>query len=464
MKHVYEEFSFPFTPHGYQVKVFTEAIKHSKFGLWLGVGTGKTFLSTAIGIHHSIENDIETLLFLVPPSLVYQWSDWMSEVKFADGEALDVTVYKGTPAQRKKLSLNTDVIVMSHNIFRQDYQRMTLELGRNRNVMVIYDEAHMGLRKPSNKIWRFVRNFTKNKPLLLLTATPIGNPMDAYGIIKLLSPTCYPTKRYFMAQHVAKEDYFGNVTQWKNLDDMHINLYSNAYKLETDDVMTLPPVTYSQIKYELSPKHKKLYDKLVRDEMLEVDNGEVIDATDAVNMFHLLQRFITSPDKLDVKKVQAALFDLIETIYREDGSKLVIYANYRNTNQGILHYLNSKKIDTVGCWGEISKVKQHKNIRRFIEDPECAVLNGNPDSLGVGIDGLQDVCYRVLFAELPLAPRVYYQSVGRIVRQRQTKPCTVRVLTAAGTIQNNLYHALMKKDDLVNEIVRNNQKIRDFFM
>lgn len=463
MEELYDNFNFPFSPHNFQTVVFNEAIQHKKFGLWLGVGTGKTFLSTAIAMQHSIVGDVETLLFIVPPRLVYQWSDWLSVITFEDGDSLDITTYEGTPTQRKKMSFGVDVIIMSHNIFRQDYKRILLELGKDKNVYVVYDEAHMGLRKPSNKIWRYLKNFTASKPLLLLTATPVGNPMDAYGIIKLLDPICYQTKRHFTALHVAKEDFFGNVTHWKNLDIMHTNLYAHAYKLESDEVIDLPPVVYSQIKYQLTPKHKKLYDKLVKEEILELEDGEILDGTDATRMFHLLQRFVTCPDKLDVKKVQAALFDLIETLYREDESKMVIYANYRNTNAGILEYLNKKGIPTVGCWGDVSKTQQHKNIQAFIHDPEIKVMNGNPVSLGVGVDGMQGSCYRVVFAELPLAPREYYQSVGRIYRQGQNNSCTVRVLTAVGTIQQNLYYALMNKDALVNEVVKNRNILRDYF-
>lgn len=463
LKQVYENFKFPFTPHGYQVDVFNEAIKHNKFGLWLGVGTGKTFVSTAVALHHSLENDVETIMFVVPPSLVYQWGDWLKGIKFIDGDDIEVTVYKGSPAERKKMSFNTDMLVMSHNIFRQDYERILKELGKNRKVCVVYDEAHAGLRKPGNRIWRFLKNFTQNKQLLLLTATPVGNPMDAYGIIKLLDPNCYPTKRFFEAKHVAKTDFFGNITHWKNLQDMHHNLYAHAYKLETNEVMELPPAVHSQIKYELTPKHKKLYDKLAQEEMLELEDGAILDGTNASRLFHLLQRFVTCPDKLDVKKVQAALFELIQTLYEEDDSKLIIYANYKNTNTGIFEYLNKKGIQTVGCWGDISRANQHKSIKAFQEDPDVRVLTGNPVSLGVGIDGLQDVCHRIIFAELPLASREFYQSVGRIDRQRQTKSCTIRVLTAAGTIQENLYHSLMRKDDIVNEIVKNRNRLRDYF-
>jgi len=425
--------------------------------------THNTYISTLLGLYHSIHNDVHTLLFIVPPRLVHQWATWLSEITFADGDKLDIVAYQGTPAKRKKSSLDADCIVVSQNIFRGDYKRFTKELGTDRNVMVIYDEAHMGLRKLSNKIYKCVSTFTIGKKLLLLTATPIGNPSDTYAIVKLLDPTIYKRKKDFERKHVGDVDYFGNIISWRNLDKMHENLYAKAYKLEARDVLDMQPVIYSDVLYPLNDKHMEAYREMESQQYLETDDGDIINATQGTNMFHSLQRFVTAPGEMNVDRVQADLFDMCQMVYHEDDSKLIIYGNYRSTNTALLKIFNDKGIKAVGCWGDISQPQQVKNIEAFKKDPEVRVLIGNPISLGVGVDGLQHVCYRALFVELPLAPREFYQSVGRIGRQGQTRPCVVRCLLAESTIQVNLYYSLLNKDDLVNQIVKNNMRLFDLF-
>ena len=462
MDQVYEEFKFPFDPHEYQNEGFNEAIEEDKYGLWWGVGLGKTFMSTVVGLQHAITSDIETLMFIVPSSLVFQWEMWFNSIKFSDGSDLDVVSYQGSPAQRKKLNFKHDIIIMSHNIFRQDYKRMVLEMSRNPNIFVVYDEAHMGLRRAGNKIWRYFKNFTANKRILLLSATPIGNPMDTYAITKLLSPGLYKNKRHFENLHVQDTDFFGQVTEWKNMDLLHKCLYANASKLEPREVLDMPDVLYDKVVYELGKKHMKLYEELVENEMLSDDDGDLITALDGVNRFHTLQRFVTAPAKLNISIVKANVHKLIETIYNEDDSKLAIFANYRNTNQGILEFLNDKGINTVGCWGDTPKKQKEQNLKNFMFDDETRVLVGNPMSMGVGLN-LQESCHRILFAELPLAPREFYQSVGRVDRQGQKYTVIVKALVADGTIQANLWWAMMNKDDLVNKIVKNRQLLRDLF-
>jgi len=462
MEELYKEFNFPFPPNDYQQERFGRAVSDNKYGLWWGVGLGKTFMSTAVGLQHSLSSSVETLIFIVPPSLVFQWVMWFEQITFNDGTPLDILAYQGPPKVRSKMAFDHDVVIMSHNIFRQDYPRILRDLGGNRNIFVAYDEAHMGLRKPSNKIWRYLKNFTTNKKLLLLSATPIGNPMDTYGIVRLLDPTIYKTKRQFEQAHVADIDFFGKVTAWKNLELMNKALYAHADKLEPREVLTLPDVIYDKVVYQLSPKHKKKYDELVRDEIMGTDDGEVLDGTDGTRMFHLLQRFVTCPEKLKVGNIEPQVQTLVETVYHEDDSKLVVFANYRNTHASILEFLNSKKIKTVGCWGDIGKTDQEANLKAFMFDCETIVLVGNPLSMGVGLN-LQEASHRILFAELPLAPREFYQSVGRCDRQGQKNTVIVKALIANGTIQSALWHALMNKDDIVNRVVKNKILLRELF-
>lgn len=448
-------FELPFKLHNYQLDAVNAVANANTdaFGLWMGVGTGKTATATAAALEASLENT-ECILVICPPSLQYQWYDWWhNDVK----PRLDVIIYRGSPAKRSKLDFNHDIIIMSHQIFRQDQKR--IQKSFTNNTFIVYDEAHMGLRKIGNKIWRHMKIFSAGKKLLLLTATPVGNPMDTYAITKLLDPTLYPTKRAFEQRYIAEKDFFGNVTEWKNLSELSRNLYKNAFKLESNDAgFDLPDVIYSKITYELEPKHLRLYKELSKKEILENDKGEVLDATDTARKFHLLQRFVTSPDKLHIK-LPVLMRELVYDIYNEDQSKMLVFSNYRNTNQSILEYLNGKGIKAVGVWGEISRKDQEENIRLFQNDIGTRVLVGNPVSMGVGLN-LQSSCHRAVFTELPLSSREFEQSVGRIARQGQEHKCVVRCLTAKDTIQENLYWALLNKDDLIQQVTRKKISMR----
>ena len=458
------EFSLPFQPYDYQKRVIEEASKFDKVLLPLRVGAGKTQISTWLGLFLSMEKGVERLMFLVPAPLVTQWVRWLTKVKFKDGDPLDVLAYQGTPKQRKKMDFDHDCVVMSHQIFVKDYSRISSEIGKDQNTFVVYDESQDGLRKPGNKIWRYFKYFTQNKRIALLSGTPVSTPMDVYGVVKLLSPEIYRSKRHFEQQHVESTDFFGNVTEWRNLDLLYENLYAKAVLVNPEDLQELPGLTVEKVPYKLSARHMKLYKELVVEQLLKNDKGELIDATETTRMFHTLQRFTTSPDRLDFKKVRAELYNMLKTLYFEDDSKLIVFSNYRDTNSGVLQFFKEKLgVEAVGAWGDFSRKQQQESKDAFMYDEDTRVIVCNPQSVGVGTDGFQDVCYRAVFTELPLTPTRFEQATGRIDRTGQTVPCIVKCLVAENTIQENLFHALLNKSDLLQQITTQQLNIRELF-
>ena len=464
MEALNKEFIFPFQPYLYQERVTEEAAPFDNVLLPLRVGAGKTPIATWLGLWHSMASDIERLLYLVPAPLVTQWGRWLEKITFIDGSPLDVLIYQGSPAERKKMNFDHDCIVMSHQIFVRDYHdRISPNMSKDHNVFVTYDESQDGLRKAGNKIWRLFKHFTANKRTVLLSGTPVSTPGDCYAVIKLLSPEIYRNKRVFEQEHVSDKDFFGNITAWKDLDILKENLYKKAVLVAPEELNELPGLTVEKVPYVLTPKHMLLYQELVQEQLLRTDNGNIIDATETTRMFHTLQRFITSPDRMDIKTVRASLFRALKTLYYEDDSKLIIYSNYRDTNAGVLEFFEGLGVKTVAAWGAYTGPQQQRSKDAFMQDEDTRVLVCNPLSFGVGTDGAQNVCYRAVFTELPLTPTKFEQATGRIDRQGQTVPCIVKCLIAEHTIQDTLFYALLSKSDLLQKITTQQMNVRDLF-
>lgn len=73
----------------------------------------------------------------------------------------------------------------------------------------------------------------------------------------------------------------------------------------------------------------------------------------------------------------------------------------------------------------------------------------HPRSAGEGVDGCQHVCQDVLYAEPPITPSHFVQSLSRVHRDGQTQSVTVRLGVAKGTMQRHLVEQLTKKEALV---------------
>jgi len=85
----------------------------------------------------------------------------------------------------------------------------------------------------------------------------------------------------------------------------------------------------------------------------------------------------------------------------------------------------------------------------------------NPQSGGVGVDGLQHVCHHMVFVEIPTLPKDFWQAVKRLERPGQKFVTDVRILTALGTVQVHLRKQLENKDALINTVVPSLNSLRD---
>ncbi len=473
---VTEYFKSPIEPYPFQHDVLEEAKAFDKILLRLKGGGGKTYCSIWLSIYHTIENGAEQIICVVPAPLVTQWSIvWRAF-------GVNVCEYQGTPTERKVMDIvNADVLIVSKNIFRDEWEvkektgklvwkrikgekkqveqtrmipgRLKIELLAPR--VIIYDEMSDGLRKKGNKIWEAIDTFARKQKLITLSATPISNPGDAFGVLKILGSKAYPTVRSFELKHVAKRDFFNQVTEWDNLDLMRENLDSVSVTVPDSAYKELPPIVYDRIIYDLSKKHRRDYETLVEDRLLETENG-LMDATETNNLFHLLQQYVTAPEG----SINKTMLELLKTIYEEDESPLVIFGNYRVTNRAILDFFGDKI--ACGKWGDFSKGQQEQNLQDFYSGKK-KILIGNPSSLGIGTDGIQNVCYRAAFAEVPVTSVLFEQCAWRIHRDGQGNPCVIRTLTARGTIQMQLYQACLKKDDLVGQVTAKKLSLRDAF-
>ena len=67
----------------------------------------------------------------------------------------------------------------------------------------------------------------------------------------------------------------------------------------------------------------------------------------------------------------------------------------------------------------------------------------------------------MLFLELPVVPKDFTQTVGRLDRDGQKEVVNVRVATALNTIQTKLHKRLLQKDEIVNKIIENWKDLKD---
>jgi len=330
---------------------------------------------------------------------------------------------------------------------------------------VLVHNCH-ALKSVQSILFKRVDSLSRGQNLILMTGTPTNKPADAYSYIKLKTPTLYRSMGHFENMHVAERDFFGTVTEWRDLESVSKALYIQAIRRNKQEVFgDRPKPIYSCRHYNLAPKHAQLYKKLAEEQLLMLPDGGRIDATIAQRMYHALQQIVVSYDHFSGDPAKRSeSYTLLDQIAEEvgvmepDSSKIIVWTWYRRSSANITRYLQ-EKYGAQHVTAAYSGVNSAEAIQRFQYDPACRWLVGQPGSCGVGFNP-QAVCWEQLFMETPTIPLMVRQAVGRVDRMGQMHVPTIRFGIASGTIQEYLVDRLLSNDDLVTEVEALPQSLR----
>ena len=446
----------------YQEEDFYKGIACPIFGAFLDLGLGKTILSILIAVYKLLTNEFDRAYVLCPASLITQWMGVLESL------GLNAVAYRGTPKQREKIDLEVDFLVVSFQIFQQDYERL-----KRSDAYIIVDEATI-LCQVSNILYKMLAGGEVRKKLpmkegqlkpefsirrlnkimfggSMLSATPTNKNEDAYGIISLKTPGIYTNYNQFLRIHVDEYDYFNKPKSYKSLDLLRDNLLLNSsHRLVTDHI-DLPPIIFKTVFYDLSSAHQELYDKLLNEKFLELDGKVMIDALQAVSLFHWSQRIILAPEKGGLKE-EAVIFELLSMAI-SSMRNFIIFSNYVDSNKSLM-----SKFNIGGIFGGATPKQKDQAIKDFTEGK----LNGltiHPKSGGQGLN-LQ-CTHNVLFPELPVTPRDFRQCCGRVYRSGQDSTVVVTVFVAKDTVQQSIFNRVLKRDLESSKMMRVDNLLQD---
>ena len=461
---IVKEYPIPFTLREDQVDAINTVCNEGwdRTALFMDVGVGKTVTATLIALWMALADRVDRIVVVMPPILLDQWAEWFEEFP-----ELTLATYWGTKAKRKKIDLDVDVLLTTPGMFKNDFEELK-EFHRNERTMLIVDEAAM-LRRISTLLYSAVREFVhhlENKSLLMLTGTALGVPAHAYGYISLKTPEVYRDHLRFTLKHVEYVDQYGEPSKYKNLDLLQKNLMKQTIWVKAEDVLNLPELTCAAKVYSLTPAHYRLYNDLVEEKLLELDDGQILDGTVPERLRHTCQKAILSPAEYGGEKIEPAGFQLVDNFVEElgitagSGEKLIIYCNYNATNEAVYEYVTKKlKLNAVLAYGVSGPKKNLEALGKFLKDPAVQVLVAHPISIGIGINA-QKVCRAALFLEIPLTANQYTQAVGRVKREGQTRPIIIWLATAKKTIQMALRRTVTRSEDIVQVVMPTKDTMR----
>lgn len=419
------------------------------------VGLGKTIEAGLILKEYLVRGLVKKVLILVPASLVLQWVRELNQ-------KLGISAV----AQKKAHTWGYDIVVASIDTAKRDPHRETV-LNTDYDLIII-DEAHK-LKNKKTTNYQFATQLSK-KYCLLLTATPIQNDMDElFNLISLLKPGQLGDQRDFSSNYVIDKRLPKNEEQ---LQDVLSSIMIRNRR--GDGGIHYTKRIVKNIDIELSAEEMALYEAVtsfVKDRV----NSDGVDMSSMLSLVTLQREVCSSRDAVfltlfnmfkkteEDSPIRTQIWGMIEKIkaitanskaekaleiIKLSDEKVILFTEYRATQEYLLQFLQSHHIQAVPYRGGMNRGKKDWMMDLFKGKAQVLIAT---EAGGEGIN-LQ-FCHRIINFDLPWNPMRVEQRIGRVHRLGQEHDVHIFNLCTLGTIEQHILHLLHEKINLFELVI-----------
>ena len=333
---------------------------------------------------------------------------------------------------------------------------------------IIIDESHQ-IKSPTGRKSKWLAALARKYPTakrLCLTGTPLAHsPLDIFGQTRFLDPTVFGASfPAFRARHMIGDRQFparpasrwqlksaGLSTPWKNLDELTAKMDTFTYRVRRADVMECLPTTTDTIGVTLSPVTMRYYRQLEREMTAAVGDGTVTAANVLTKGIRLRQacggRAVLDGTKCTVDidgraAKAAALKDWLEGL--PDDEPVPVFCEFVDDLDAV-----AQIADELGRpYSEVSG--RGKTLAEW-QCGETTILGVQTRSGGLGVDLTR--ANLAVFYSLGWSLAEHEQALARLQGVNQKRPVGYYVLTAKGTIDEQVYSALAERRDVVEAVL-----------
>ena len=410
-------------------------------------GLGKTLVAITAFARARARGDVEAMLVICPNSLK---RNWVAEfARFAPGVEVGIVEGPARSRRRELARIATPVVVVSYETARAEVAGVLALLARRRTALVL-DESH-AVKNRASLTSTAARHFAPRcEYRWLLTGTPVTNTAaDLHTQIAVVAAgEPLGTLESFVASYGDGE----------RLDVLRARVAPYVLRRTKDECLDLPAKTFVDMRIELPPWQRHLYDSM-RDELVcevRAMSGEEFRAYAPTALARLLRlsQIASNPALLlpTEPRVPAKFEEidhLLEEIVRGGGDKVIIWSHYVGTLEALLE--RYREFSPLGLYGGTPAIERQGIARRFQDDSEVRLLIGNPAAGGTGFT-LTAARYAI-YETLSWRYDFYAQSQDRIHRIGQDRPVTYLRLLAADTIEEVIAEALARKAALARALL-----------
>ncbi len=440
---------------------------YQREGALFAAGAGRCLLGDEMGLGKTVQAiaaaeimaklfGLERVLVICPTSLKHQWEREIG--RFVDRT---VTVVGGMRPRREQDFAGPSF----YKITNYDTVHRDLDLIRGWGPeLVILDEAQR-IKNWSTRVARHVKRIA-SPYALVLTGTPLENRLEELiSIVQFVDQyRLGPTYRLLHDHQVRDE--VGRVVGYRNLDQIGKTLEPILLRRHKDQVLDqLPERLDKHFFVAMTPEqmgHHEENKEIVARIVQKWQRYRFLSEADQRRLMIALQNMRMSCDSTYLLDHQTdfgvkadELATLLEEIYEDSDSKVVIFSQWLRMHELLLRRFNHRKWKYVLFHGGVPGPRRKDLVDQFREDAGCRAFLAT-DAGGVGLN-LQHASV-VVNVDLPWNPAVLEQRIGRVHRLGQRRPVRVVNFVSRGTIEEGMLSVLKFKKGLFTGVLDGGEK------
>lgn len=437
-----------FKPKPNQVAPIVLGINAGRAAIFANMGFGKTYVTGYIGRYLQVHRGLaKKILVLCPKSALSTW-----KAELAQFFELEYSVFPENP------HLDGDFILANYEQAdklieaREEFGGIVLDESQRTKNMDTKTFESISALTDLNIFYRFV-----------LTGTAMPNkPDDLFTQLSFINPYCMGFSHSFM-----KSAFFQKAYNGKFVKETFLNKYTKLFqeKAAKNAIIFSAPTTDVSVKeeyigVELNDVQSKAIDDVhkgftVLTGKKTITGQEPKDLVELKNVAtkeaQVSSGFLKAGDQIlnfKSRKIGAVFDDAMS--YK---GQVIIWTYFQNTTMR-LH----KAIPNSACiFGTTTGAQR----TRIIEDFQLGKIRVLVLQLKAANTALNlQCCNYMLFAEYDWAHATIAQAVARIVRQGQTKTCTIKKYFTRKTIDEVMLEVIKTKKNVTSSIIRNYMTLR----
>lgn len=323
--------------------------------------------------------------------------------------------------------------------------------------LCVYDEAHYIKNKDSQR--SVAARQLKAKHIIGLTGTPILNrPGEFWPMLHILDPKTFPAHDTFVRQYTI------DGRQAKNVDELRTLLKPLMIRrLKKDVVKELPPINRINDYHELTPKAKKLYEKVLAGIYTVLAEWDASRAGNQEAVANILVKIMRLKQIVAIDMIPSTV-EKAKEINDSTNKKVLIFSQFKPVCYGINKLLGAESVGFVertasGEFVTVDNTERQARVDIFQSNPEIKYfcVTEKTAKEGHNITAAEVVIFNDLF----WTPAAHQQAEGRAYgRLSNLHPIDAYYRVGSNTIAEWIQQLLAEKMAIIEEVVEGVQKSR----